>query len=162
MAVLNEAFADLDRARENVEANLADAEGLSDSYVMNRFRQALELHPSSNLGEVCEFQNGKAHEKSIDDAGEFVVVNSKFISSEGKTRKYTGSQMSPLCIGDIAMVMSDVPNGRTLAKCYLVEEDGVYSLNQRICKITSKSMTCLLYTSPSPRDKRQSRMPSSA
>ena len=26
----------------------------------------------------------------------------------------------------------------------------------------SKSMDCLLYTSPSPRDKRQSRMPSSA
>ena len=28
--------------------------------------------------------------------------------------------------------------------------------------IMSKDMTCLLYTSPSPRDKRQSRMPSSA
>ena len=32
----------------------------------------------------------------------------------------------------------------------------------KINKTVEKLMTCLLYTSPSPRDKRQSRMPSSA
>ena len=32
----------------------------------------------------------------------------------------------------------------------------------RMYEFTSDSETCLLYTSPSPRDKRQSRMPSSA
>ena len=31
-----------------------------------------------------------------------------------------------------------------------------------IFSLTSTGVTCLLYTSPSPRDKRQSRMPSSA
>ena len=30
------------------------------------------------------------------------------------------------------MVMSDLPNGRALAKCYLVEADDRYTLNQRI------------------------------
>ena len=30
------------------------------------------------------------------------------------------------------MVMSDLPNGRALAKCFLVEEDNKYTLNQRI------------------------------
>ena len=34
---------------------------------------------------------------------------------------------------------------------------------QRAAKrVASHALTCLLYTSPSPRDKRQSRMPSSA
>lgn len=30
------------------------------------------------------------------------------------------------------MVMSDLPNGRALAKCYLVSEDNRFTLNQRI------------------------------
>ncbi len=36
------------------------------------------------------------------------------------------------------MVMSDVPKGKALAKCYLIDEDDKYSLNQRICAIRSK------------------------
>lgn len=31
------------------------------------------------------------------------------------------------------MVMSDVPNGKALAKCYLIDKDNIYTLNQRIC-----------------------------
>ena len=37
-----------------------------------------------------------------------------------------------------------------------------YILLKKIDKIFKKNKVCLLYTSPSPRDKRQSRMPSSA
>ena len=33
---------------------------------------------------------------------------------------------------------------------------------RRICRLLYHRISCLLYTSPSPRDKRQSRMPSSA
>ena len=36
------------------------------------------------------------------------------------------------------------------------------STNQVVVQTPHMSMPCLLYTSPSPRDKRQSRMPSSA
>ena len=35
-------------------------------------------------------------------------------------------------VDDILMVMSDLPNGRALAKCFLVAEDDKYTLNQRI------------------------------
>lgn len=35
------------------------------------------------------------------------------------------------------MVLSDVPNGKALAKCYLVEKANAYTLNQRICVIRS-------------------------
>src|SRR5690554_3469441 len=92
----------------------------------------------TTLGKSCEFFNGKAHEKSIDENGKYIVVNSKFISSEGKSFKRTNEQMFPLYKGDIVMVMSDVPNGKALAKCFIIDQDDTYSLNQRICCIRSK------------------------
>ncbi|UAB82854.1 restriction endonuclease subunit S [Zunongwangia sp. SCSIO 43204] len=98
------------------------------------------------LEEVCDFKNGKGHEQNIDAAGKFVVVNSKFISSNGFVRKHTNSQISPLHKNDIVMVMSDVPNGRALAKCYLIDENEKFSLNQRICALTPKNInTKFLY-----------------
>jgi type I restriction enzyme, S subunit len=36
------------------------------------------------------------------------------------------------------MVLSDVPNGRAISKCFYVESDDTYTVNQRICKLTSK------------------------
>jgi type I restriction enzyme S subunit len=88
-----------------------------------------------SLEEIAEFKNGKAHENSIDENGEFIVVNSKFISSEGKVFKNSNDNLCPLFKDDIVMVMSDIPNGKALAKCFYVEEDGKYTLNQRICSI---------------------------
>lgn len=93
----------------------------------------------TTLGESCQFFNGKAHEKDIDVNGKYVVVNSKFISTDGEVRKYTSQQMFPLFEDDIVMVMSDVPNGKALAKCYIIEENERYSLNQRICAIRTTS-----------------------
>jgi len=93
----------------------------------------------STLGESCDFFNGKAHEKAIHEDGNYTVVNSKFISRDGKIKKYTREQMFPLFKNDIVMVMSDVPNGKALAKCYLIEKDNIYSLNQRICAIRSEN-----------------------
>lgn len=92
----------------------------------------------TTLGKTCEFFNGKAHEKSIDENGKYIVVNSKFISQEGRVIKRTKEQMFPLYKGDIVMVMSDVPNGKALAKCFIIDKDDNYSLNQRICCIRSK------------------------
>lgn len=36
-----------------------------------------------NLGALVRYTNGVAHEQNITDSGKFVVVNSKFISTEG-------------------------------------------------------------------------------
>jgi type I restriction enzyme S subunit len=85
------------------------------------------------LGAFVRYTNGKAHEQSISDSGRFVVVNSKFISTEGLTRKYSQYSFCPASAGDVLMVMSDVPNGRAIAKCYWVESDNTYTVNQRIC-----------------------------
>lgn len=89
------------------------------------------------LGDCCQFFNGKAHEKQIDNNGNYIVVNSRFISSSGAIYKKTKEALFPLFKNDIVMVMSDVPKGKALAKCYLIEEDNKYSLNQRICAIRS-------------------------
>lgn len=90
------------------------------------------------LGEVINYENGKAHENHISDNRKYIVVNSKFISTEGEVRKYTDEAFCIAQKQDILMVLSDVPNGRAIAKCYFVEADHLYTVNQRICKIKPK------------------------
>ena len=91
-----------------------------------------ESIPQLQLRDVASFRNGKGHEKNIADNGKYVVVNSKFISTNGQVIKNSDEQLSPLYFDDIAMVMSDLPNGRALAKCYLIDKDDKFTLNQRI------------------------------
>lgn len=91
------------------------------------------------LRETCEFYNGKAHEKVIDENGEYILINAKFISTKGTTIKRTNANLFPLIPGDVTMVMSDVPNGKALARTFLIEEENKYTLNQRICALRSKS-----------------------
>lgn len=86
----------------------------------------------SILDEVSLFKNGKAHEQFVDSNGEYILINSKFVSTDGAVKKYTSELMMPMFKEEIAIVMSDVPNGRALSRCFLVEEDNKYSLNQRI------------------------------
>jgi type I restriction enzyme S subunit len=88
-----------------------------------------------SLEEVAEFKNGKAHENSIDEEGRYIVVNSKFISRNGAVFKCSNDNLCPLFTNEIAMVMSDIPNGKALAKCFFVNENNKYTLNQRICCI---------------------------
>lgn len=98
------------------------------------------------LGQVAKYENGKAHEQDIAESGEFVVVNSKFISTEGEVRKFTDTAFCIAEKDDILMVLSDVPNGRAIAKCFLVDSDHLYTVNQRICKLTPyKAVSILLF-----------------
>ena len=85
------------------------------------------------LGEVADFFNGKAHEQVIDEHGDYVLVTSRCIASDGRDVRRTNELLFPLFSGDICMVMSDVPNGKALAKCMYIKFDGKYTLNQRIC-----------------------------
>ena len=62
----------------------------------------------TTLGQVADYENGKAHEQDIEDTGDFIVVNSKFISSDGEVKKYTNTAFCPAQKGDILMVLSDV------------------------------------------------------
>ncbi|OSZ82913.1 hypothetical protein CAP35_06535 [Chitinophagaceae bacterium IBVUCB1] len=86
----------------------------------------------SILDDVALFKNGKAHEQFIDPNGEYVLINSKFVSTNGDVRKHTNELLLPMFKDEIAIVMSDVPNGRALSRCFLVDKNNIYSLNQRI------------------------------
>lgn len=94
----------------------------------------------TTLTQVADYENGKAHEQDIADDGEFIVVNSKFISQDGEVKKFTNTAFCPATKGDVLMVLSDIPNGKAFAKCFLVEEDNRYTVNQRICRITPRSL----------------------
>ncbi|MFI3329596.1 MAG: restriction endonuclease subunit S [bacterium] len=103
---------------------------------------------SKMISEVAIFMNGKGHEKAIVEDGKYIVVNSKFVSSEGKVFKTADSLLVPLYQNDVLMVMSDLPNGKALAKTFFVEENDKYTLNQRICclrAIENKILPKFLY-----------------
>jgi len=137
VGVLDEAFDGISTAKANAEKNLQNARALFESHLQSIFTQRGDGWVEKKLGEVCEYINGKAHEQCIDKNGRYIVINSKFISSDGETYKKSDQALLLLQPGDIAMVLSDVPNGKALAKCYLVEKADTYTLNQRICVIRS-------------------------
>lgn len=88
------------------------------------------------LPEVCKFRSGKAHEQFVSEFGKYVCVNSKFISSNGQVKKYTSANFCPAKKNDIMMVMSDLPNGKALAKAFVADKDDLYAVNQRVCTLT--------------------------
>lgn len=102
---------------------------------------------ATTLGDLVTYTNGTAHEQNITEFGKFIVVNSKFISTEGMVRKYSKFCNCATSKGDLLMVMSDVPNGRAIAKCYLVESNDTYTVNQRICVLAPSGVngTFLFY-----------------
>ncbi|MGL4399338.1 MAG: restriction endonuclease subunit S [Luteolibacter sp.] len=92
------------------------------------------------LSIVAQFDSGKAHEQFVDAAGTHIYVSARFVSTGGVTRKFCTRNFSPAKKGDVLMVMSDLPNGRALARAYLVEDDASYAVNQRVCIIRPKKM----------------------
>lgn len=88
------------------------------------------------LDELVLFTNGKAHEQLVDPNGKYILVNSKFVSNSGTIKKYASELLTPLHMNDIAIVMSDVPDGRALSRCFLIDKNDTYTLNQRIGSLT--------------------------
>src|SRR5690554_4884155 len=91
------------------------------------------------LSNLCSYENGKGHEKFVLTEGKFVLINSKFISTEGQVIKKVSKQLTPIYKGDIAIVLSDLPNGKALAKCFFIEENNKYTVNQRIARLSIKN-----------------------
>ena len=100
---------------------------------------------SKPLYKCATFYNGKAHEQVVDENGEYILVTSRCIASDVTDYRRTNALLFPLQVNDIAMVMSDVPNGRALAKCILIDEDNKYTLNQRICCLRDYSFNPIFF-----------------
>ncbi|MGF2144538.1 restriction endonuclease subunit S [Vagococcus fluvialis] len=103
-----------------------------------RFKGFIDDWEQRKLKNIANYRNGKAHEKVEDINGKFTIINSRFISIDGKVKRHTNEQVEPMLKGEIAMVLSDLPNGKALAKVFLVDKDEKYTLNQRIAGITPK------------------------
>jgi type I restriction enzyme S subunit len=103
-----------------------------------RFPGFIDHWIERRLGDVVTFVNGKAHENKISEDGRYIVVNSKYISTDGQIAKRTDFQICPIYANDLVMVMSDIPNGKALAKCLFIKENDTYTLNQRICALREK------------------------
>ena len=131
--------AELDKLNEMIrlkKQQLEDYDQLAQSIFYEMFGDPVENEKGwevKKISEVSIYYNGKAHENDIDESGKYILINSKFISSEGSVLKRTATQHFPLYKNDVVMVLSDLPNGKALGKCCLITKDDIYSLNQRIC-----------------------------
>lgn len=101
-----------------------------------RFKGFTDDWEQRKLFDVASYRNGKAHENEIDENGKYIVVNSKFVSTDGKIKKYSNKQNEPLLKNEVVFVLSDVPNGRAIAKAFIIDKSDKYTLNQRIAGIT--------------------------
>ena len=90
------------------------------------------------LGEIASYMDGAAHEHFMHpEVDKYVVCKVRFISSDGNYKMYSDRRPSPVNAGDVIMVMSDVPNGKSLAKCYYIDIDDLYTINQRVCCLSA-------------------------
>lgn len=130
---------ELDKINELIrlkKEQLKDFDNLAQSLFYEMFGDPVENEKGwevKKIKDIAKYYNGVAHEQDVDKDGDFVLINAKFISSEGQIKKYSSIQRFPLLKNDIVMVLSDLPNGKSLAKCFLIDEDNKYTLNQRIC-----------------------------
>ena len=129
----------LDKVNDVIEARQSEIQKL-DELIKARFVEMFgdrwsnnRSWPQKSLAESADFYNGKAHEQVVDENGKYILVTSRCIASDLTDYRRTNALLFPLKVGDICMVMSDVPNGKALAKCMRIDEDNKYTLNQRIC-----------------------------
>jgi type I restriction enzyme S subunit len=83
----------------------------------------------------CQFISGRAHEPFVDEDGEHLCVTSRFVSTNGVAERRCTVNLEPARPGDSLVVMSDLPNGRALARSYFVADDRSYAVNQRVCAL---------------------------
>ena len=58
-------------------------------------------------------------------------------------KKTTDSAFCLANVGDVLMVMSDVPNGKAIAKCLYVDTSEKFTVNQRVARFRPKSINSI-------------------
>ncbi|WP_051119602.1 restriction endonuclease subunit S [Gillisia sp. CAL575] len=129
---------DTDKLLQAIEQKLAKKRAIKQG-AMQQLLTPKDDWEVKKLTEVVNYIHGKAHENHIVEDGKYIAVNSKFISTEGKVSKRSNHNFCKARKGDVLTVLSDLPNGKALAKCFYVSEDKKYAVNQRICIWRSKS-----------------------
>jgi type I restriction enzyme S subunit len=92
------------------------------------------------LSSLARFMSGRAHEQFVEAGGNYICVTARFVSTNGTSRKYCTRNLCPARRHDVLMVMSDLPNGRALARSYLIRDHERYAVNQRVCILRASSV----------------------
>jgi type I restriction enzyme S subunit len=104
-----------------------------------RLKNAIQMP----LEELVHFENGKPHEQLVDPEGDCELITAKFIASNGTlARRINRSDVKTFArVNDITMVLSDLPNGKALAKCFFIQRGDFFGVNQRIAILRAKDET---------------------
>ena len=96
---------------------------------------SLSLFPVRTINDIATFINGKPHERLTAPNGDMALMTAKFVSRAGIADRYIHSDdaKTPALADDVALVMSDLPGGRALARAFHVPADNRYAANQRVC-----------------------------
>ena len=88
-----------------------------------------------SLRSLVGFTNGKPHERLVDSNGSIALMTARFISTQGRSARRLKLQdvLTPAHQSEVALVMSDLPGGRALARAFYVDSDNKYAANQRVC-----------------------------
>ena len=85
-----------------------------------------EAYKTYKLRDLVIFKNGKGHEKFVESDGKYILLTSKAISTDFEEYRTINIQLSPVFKNDVVLVMSDLPNGKALAKDILAVLDDMF------------------------------------
>ena len=118
----------------------------------------------SDINLLCSLDSKEVKVEDSNDEVFNIIVKGRYKSSPGP-----GDDTTVICRGrrKVCLIISEPVNERQGITVFdgndkPIDEFEVVSKSVRVSKSQDKGEDCLLYTSPSPRDQRGSRMPSSA
>lgn len=135
---------DMIELRINTQKKIIEDFKCLNNVIIHRMKVEASSSQPFKLIDIANYYNGIAHENDVTKSG-YILINSKFISSDGQAKKYCEIAHFPLIKNDICIVLSDLPKGKALAKCFFIDENNKYTLNQRIACIRSKNIALSKY-----------------
>ena len=76
VAILDEAFTKIGKAKTNAEQNLKNAKELFESYLQGVFKKKGDDWEEKALGEIIDIKNGKNQQAVLSDTGEYKIMGS--------------------------------------------------------------------------------------
>jgi type I restriction enzyme S subunit len=141
VAILDQAFADIEQARAKTEQNLKNARELFESYLQQEFSQRGEGWEEYSLGEICNFKHGFAFKSEFftQDKGYELLTPGNFFEKGGyrdrgsKQKHYDGPFPIEFLMskGDLLVAMTEQAAG-LLGSSALVPKDNTFLHNQRL------------------------------
>jgi type I restriction enzyme S subunit len=141
VAILDQAFADIEQARAKTEQNLKNARELFESYLQQVFSQCGEGWEEYSLAEVCNFKHGFAFKSEFftQDKGYELLTPGNFFEEGGhrdrgsKQKHYDGPFPNEFLMskGDLLVAMTEQAVG-LLGSPALVPKDNTFLHNQRL------------------------------